>query len=136
MKYRIGQTAKIEVNVSDAMVRSFAELSGDKNPIHLDEAFAAKSLFKKRIAHGMITGALISRALATELPGPGAIYLSQQLKFTAPVFVGETIEISLEISAIREDKGILTITTNAKKLSGEFVAKGEALVMLPKDAQS
>jgi 3-hydroxybutyryl-CoA dehydratase len=131
MKFQVGQSAKIQVKVTDAMVRAFAELSGDKNPIHLDDAFAAQSRFKKRIAHGMITGALISRALATELPGPGAIYLSQSLKFTAPVFVDEEISINLTISGIREDKNILTLETIAQKLTGETVAKGEATVMVP-----
>ena len=114
MKFQIGQSAKIQVPVTDAMVRAFAELSGDKNPIHLDDAFAAQSRFGRRIAHGMITGALISRALATELPGPGAIYLSQNLKFTAPVFVGEEISICLTISGIREEKNILNLETIAQ----------------------
>lgn len=113
------------------MVRAFAELSGDRNPIHLDEEFAKKSIFGRRIAHGMITGALISRVLATELPGPGAIYLSQELKFVAPVFINDTIDIKLEITKMREEKGFLTISTTVAKSSGEKVAEGVALVKVP-----
>jgi len=131
MKFQIGQNATQSVTVTDAMVRAFAELSGDKNPIHLDEEFAEKSIFGKRIAHGMIMGALISRVLATELPGPGAIYLSQELKFVAPVFIDETITIKLEVTKMREEKGFLTISTTAQKASGEKVAEGVALVKVP-----
>lgn len=131
MKFQVGQTASQSIPVTDAMVRAFAELSGDKNPIHLDDAFAKTSIFGRRIAHGMITGALISRVLATELPGPGAIYLSQELKFVAPVFIDETITIKLEITKMREEKGFLTISTNAFKAAGEKVAEGVALVKVP-----
>lgn len=129
MKFKIGDKTKTQVEISDRMVRDFAELSGDKNPIHLDDEFAKTTRFGRRIAHGMITGCLISRVLATELPGPGAVYLGQSLKFTAPVFVGEVIEIELTVTAVREDKGILTIETIARKLDGTTVVKGEAAVM-------
>lgn len=129
MKFNIGDQASIKATVTDKMIREFAQMSGDLNPIHLDEEFAAKSRFGRRIAHGMITGCLISRALATELPGPGALYLSQSLKFTSPVFVDDEIEISLKVTAIKEEKNILTIETLAHKSGGELVAKGEALVM-------
>lgn len=129
MEFQVGDKATIRVEVSDKMVRDFAELSGDRNPIHLDEEFAKATRFGRRIAHGMITGCLISRALATELPGPGAVYLGQTLKFTAPVFVGEEIEIELTVTAVRPEKKILTIETLARKRGGELVVKGEATVM-------
>jgi len=129
MNFIIGDQASIKAIVTDKMIREFAQMSGDHNPIHLDEEFATKSRFGRRIAHGMITGCLISRALATELPGPGALYLSQSLKFTSPVFVDDEIVISLTVTAIKEEKKILTIETIARKSSGELVAKGEALVM-------
>lgn len=131
MKFRIGDKASVRVTVTDKMIRDFAELSGDRNPIHLDEEFAKGTRFGRRIAHGMITGALISRALATELPGPGAVYLTQSLKFTAPVFVDEEITIQLTVTKVREDKGFLTIETNALKADGKPTATGEALVMVP-----
>jgi acyl dehydratase len=83
----------------------------------------------------MLTACFISRALATELPGPGAIYLGQTLKFTAPVYLGEEVEISLEVTGRREERGTLTIATTARKVeSGETVIKGEATVMLPREA--
>jgi 3-hydroxybutyryl-CoA dehydratase len=128
--FKVGDQASIRVRVTDKMVRQFAELSGDNNPIHLDEAFAAKTRFGKRVAHGMISGALISRALATTIPGPGGLYLGQTLKFTAPVFIDDELEISITVTAVREDKGILTLETVAKKTTGEIVVKGEATGMI------
>jgi 3-hydroxybutyryl-CoA dehydratase len=131
MKFKIGDKASVTVKVTDKMIRDFAELSGDKNPVHLDDEFAKTTRFGRRIAHGMITGALISRALATELPGPGAVYLSQSLKFTSPVFVDEEITIELTVLNVREEKGFLTIETKAVKTAdGKPVATGEALVMV------
>lgn len=132
MKFQVGDKATIRVKITDKIIRDFAELSGDKNPIHLDDSFAANSRFGRRIAHGMITACFISRLLATELPGPGAVYLGQSLKFTAPVFVDDEIEIEATITAVREEKNILTIETNARKLGGEAVVKGEATVLVPK----
>ena len=128
-KFQIGDQSKISVKVTDQMIRTFADFSGDYNPVHLDEEFAAKSLFGRRIAHGMITACLISRALATEIPGPGAIYLGQTLKFKAPVFVEDEIVITLKVTALREEKGILTIQTQAHKVNGELVLDGEATVL-------
>ncbi len=125
----MGQSAKVKVQVTDAMIRGFAEISGDRNPVHLDDEFAKTTRFGRRIAHGMITGALISRALATELPGPGAIYLGQSLRFVAPVYVDEEIEIHLRITQVKEEKGILTIETLARRLNGEPLATGEATVL-------
>lgn len=130
MKFQVGQTASLKVKITDQMVRDFAELSGDKNPIHLDEAFAAQTRFKRRIAHGMLTGCFISRLLATEMPGPGAVYLGQTLKFTAPVYLEDEIEVTATITAVREDKGILTLETIARRLpSGELLVKGEATAL-------
>ena len=131
MKFKIGDQRKFSVTISDKIIRDFAELSGDKNPIHLDDAFAATTRFEKRIAHGILTGAFISRVLATDLPGPGAIYLGQTLRFTAPVFVDEEIEIQVTVKEINEAKKILTIDTTARKSSGEIVVKGEATVLVP-----
>ena len=130
MKFQVGDRASVRVKVTDQMIRGFAELSGDRNPIHLDEEFARTTRFGRRIAHGMITGALISRVLATELPGPGAVYLSQNLKFTAPVFVDEELTIELTVLSIRAEKNLLTIETKALKPDGKPAATGEALVMV------
>lgn len=125
----VGHTASITVQVTDKMVRQFAELSGDHNPIHLDDEYAAKSRFKQRIAHGMIVGALISRALVDGIGG-GGIYLGQSLKFVNPVFIDDTIVITIKVTGIRREKGIATVETNAVKLNGDMVVKGEAVIMM------
>ncbi|MNJ92561.1 (R)-specific enoyl-CoA hydratase [compost metagenome] len=125
----VGFESSITVTVTDKMVRQFAELSGDHNPIHLDEDYAAKTRFKRRIAHGMISGALISRTLV-DCIGTGGIYLSQNMKFVNPVFIDDTITITLKITAIRKEKGIATVETNVVKSTGEMVVKGEAVIMM------
>jgi len=104
----VGFARSTSVKVTDKMVQQFAELSGDHNPIHLDDAYAAKTRFGRRIAHGMIAGALISRALV-ECIGKGGIYLGQSMKFVNPVFIDDTITISIKILAVRKEKGIATV---------------------------
>lgn len=130
-KWKVGDSTTLTVKVTDSMVRNFAEVSGDFNPIHLDEAFAATTRFKKRIAHGMLSAAFISRALANDMPGAGSVYLGQTLKFTAPVYIDETIEIKCTITALREEKGIATIETLVTKQGGEVCVKGEATALIP-----
>ncbi|MGZ3772386.1 MAG: MaoC family dehydratase [Pseudobdellovibrionaceae bacterium] len=125
----VGFTASITTQVTDKMVRQFAELSGDHNPIHLDEEYASKSRFKRRIAHGMIVGALISRALIDGI-GRGGIYLSQNLKFVNPVFIDDMITVTIKITGIRKEKGIATVDTTATKANGEIVVKGDAIIMM------
>jgi acyl dehydratase len=93
----LGQKASYSRLVDEAAVKLFAAASGDVNPVHLDAEFAAGTIFKQRIAHGMFTGGLISAAIAMELPGPGSIYVKQDLSFTAPVFLGDTITVNLEV---------------------------------------
>lgn len=126
--WKIGIKKKVSVKITDQMVRQFAELSGDRNPIHLDEEHAKKTRFGRRIAHGMISGAIISRALAMEL-GSGGIYLSQTLKFLKPVFIDETIHVELTVTHLREEKGIATVETLVTKDNGDLVVKGEAIIM-------
>ena len=128
MSFKVGDHVEIKVQVTDKMVRQFAELSGDNNPMHLDDEYAKNTRFGRRIAHGMICGALISRTLATEL-GPGGIYLSQNMKFLQPVFIDDVLTITLDVLALRESKGIGTIATIVKKENGDIVVKGEALIM-------
>ena len=128
MGFKVGDTKSVTVKVTDKMVHQFAEMSGDFNPVHLDDEAASKTRFKRRIAHGMICGALISRALAMEL-GPGGIYLSQTMKFQNPVFIDDTIIISLKVLSLREEKGIGMIETLVKKETGEICVKGEAMIM-------
>lgn len=125
----IGFKATRTIKVTDKMVHQFAEMSGDFNPIHLDDAYAAATRFKKRIAHGMILGALVSRYL-NETIGSGGIYLAQTMKFTNPVFIDEEITFQLEIVKLHKTRGLGTVETTAKKASGEIVLKGEATIMM------
>lgn len=125
----VGHEASFTTKITDKMVRDFADLSGDHNPIHVDEAYAAKSRFGRRIAHGMIVGGLISRALVDGI-GLGGIYLGQTLKFVNPVFIDDTVTVTIKITALRKDKGIATVETNAFKENGDQVVKGEAVIMI------
>ena len=125
-----GQTASLTRTVTAEDVERFAEASGDNNPVHLDEAFAAKSRFGRRIAHGMLSAGYISALLGTKFPGQGSIYLSQTLKFSRPVFIGDTIEVRARVTAYRADKKILTLATEAVNQNGETVTSGEAVVLV------
>jgi 3-hydroxybutyryl-CoA dehydratase len=125
----VGFTASFKTQITDKMIRQFADLSGDHNPIHLDDAYAANTRFKRRIAHGMIVGALISRALVDGI-GRGGIYMGQSLKFVNPVFIDDTIEVTIKISSIRREKGIASVETTATNQNGELVVKGDAMIMM------
>ncbi len=125
----VGHTASFTTKVTDHMIRQFAELSGDYNPIHMDEEFASKTRFKQRIAHGMIVGALISRALVDGIHGQG-IYMGQSLKFVNPVFIDDEITVTIRITNIRREKGIASVETLATKANGDLVVKGEAMIMI------
>ena len=114
----------------------FAAVSGDVNPVHLDADFAATTMFKQRIGHGAWTGSIISAALALELPGPGTIYLSQNLSFRAPVNIGDTVTINLEVTAKKDGKNIVTLNTQAVNQHGTTVAKGSAEVIAPTEKLS
>ncbi len=127
---KIGDSASITKTFSDADVRKFAEISGDKNPIHLDEAYAEKTQFKRRLVHGMLVTGLISAVLGTELPGKGSIYLSQSLKFCAPVFIGDTITATVTVIKVREDKPIITLETLCKNQDERVAIEGEAVLLV------
>ena len=127
----IGQSASYSKTVSERDIILFAAVSGDVNPVHLDPAFAATTMFKEPIAHGMFTGAIVSAALALTLPGPGGIYLNQSLSFRAPVKVGDTITVHLKVTEKREDKKYLTIACDVVNQNGKTVATGTAQIMAP-----
>ncbi|MEE8057901.1 MAG: MaoC/PaaZ C-terminal domain-containing protein [Pseudomonadales bacterium] len=127
----IGQTASYSKTLSEDDLVLFAVVSGDVNPVHLDAKFAATTQFKERIGHGAWTGAVISAALALELPGPGCIYLGQTLSFRKPVKVGDTITINLEVTEKRDDKKFVTLNCTAVNQHGKTVAEGTAEVMAP-----
>ncbi len=128
---QVGDTASMSKLVSDEDVRVFAEISGDKNPVHLDDAFAATTVFKKRIAHGALSSALISAVLGMVMPGPGTIYLSQNLKFKAPVYIGDQITARVAVTAYRADKRIATLNTQVFNQDEKLVMEGEAVVIAP-----
>ena len=130
MKFNIGDTASISKTITDADIQAFAEVSGDHNPLHLDEAYAAKTRFGRRIAHGMLSASLISAVLANELPGVGSVYLSQTLKFVKPVFLGDTVTARVTVIGIRDDKPFITLETVCVNQHDETVLKGEATVMV------
>ncbi|NLC08400.1 MAG: MaoC family dehydratase [Gammaproteobacteria bacterium] len=129
----VGQRATVERTITEHDLLMFAAVSGDRNPVHLDETFAATSVFKERIAHGMLSGALISAAIALELPGPGSIYLGQQLSFTRPVKLGDQLSIELEVLE-KLPKNRVRIATNVLNQAGKTVVQGEALVLAPTES--
>jgi 3-hydroxybutyryl-CoA dehydratase/enoyl-CoA hydratase len=128
---KVGDTASIQRAFSDEDVRRFAELSTDHNPIHLDEAYAAATQFKQRIVHGALVGSLFSALLGEHLPGHGCIYLAQSLKFKAPVYLDMEVVATAEITAIREDKSIVTLSTTCKDTHGKTLVTGEAILSVP-----
>lgn len=126
----VGQSAEFTKSISDEDVMSFAKITGDFNPVHIDEVAASHSQFGGRIAHGMLTAGLISAALAGKLPGAGSVYLSQTLRFTAPVRIGDTVTATvrvIELIAAKRRVKLSTLCTNQK---GETVVEGEALIMV------
>jgi 3-hydroxybutyryl-CoA dehydratase len=126
----IGMTERLNKTVASSDVVGFAEVTGDRNPIHLSEHFAAKTTFGTRIAHGLYTASLISAVLGTRLPGPGAIYISQTLNFRAPVKIGDTVEVVVEVVDLVPEKFRARLACTCM-VDGETVLDGEALVKVP-----
>ena len=125
-----GMTETLEKTVSSSDVVGFAQLTGDRNPIHLSEHFAARTSFGKRIAHGLYTASLISAVLGTRLPGPGAIYISQTLNFRAPVKIGDTVVVTVTVRELIPEKSRARLSCICA-VDGEVVLDGEALVKVP-----
>jgi 3-hydroxybutyryl-CoA dehydratase len=130
---KVGDTASFRKTISEHDVYSFAGVTGDFNPMHLDEEYAKNTFFKGRIAHGMLTGSFISTVLGMKLPGPNTIYLSQTLKFLAPVKIGDTIKAEVEVLEKMDAKRQIRLKTTVTQQDGKKVVDGEALVM-KKDA--
>src|SRR3981081_259839 len=131
----VGMTETLEKTVASSDVVGFAQLTGDRNPIHLSEHFAAKTTFGRRIAHGLYTASLISAVLGTRLPGPGAIYISQTLNFPAPVRIGDTVDVTVTVAELIPDRQRARLTCICK-VADEVVLDGEALVKVPSIAKS
>lgn len=117
--------------ITNQEVEAFAAISGDHNPLHLDPEYAATTAFGECIAHGMLTGALISAAIAMQLPGPGSVYLSQSLQFKAPVFLGDTLTVTLTVIDKHAKRPWITLQCQVDNQDGKAVAKGEAQVVAP-----
>jgi 3-hydroxybutyryl-CoA dehydratase len=128
MKIKPGDTASLSKTISNDDVRAFADATGDRNPLHLNEEFAEQTRFGRCVAHGMLSASLISAVIAKELPG--SIYLGQTLKFVAPVFPGETVTARVTVISIREDKPIVKLETICTNQRNEVVVEGEATVMV------
>lgn len=129
----VGQSAELVRNVAEADIVAFADVTGDNNPVHLDADYAAGTNFGERIAHGMLSAGYISAVLGTTLPGPGAIYLSQNLKFKRPVKIGDAVTARATVTEIDPAKGRVTLATVCL-VNGKPVVDGEAVVMVPRRA--
>lgn len=127
---KVGDSASLDKTITAEDLELFGRVSLDRNPLHFDEEFAKSTRFGGRIAHGMITAGLISGVIGNQLPGPGSIYLSQTLKFRAPVRIGDIVTATVTVSAVREDKPIVTLETVATNQGGEVLVKGEAVILL------
>jgi 3-hydroxybutyryl-CoA dehydratase len=123
-----GMTATFAKTITEADIVLFASASGDNNAVHINEEFAQTTQFKGRIAHGMLTASVISAAIAGRLPGPGTIYLGQNLRFRAPVRPGDTVHAKVTVKELHTDKGRVTLTTECT-VRDKVVIDGEALVM-------
>jgi 3-hydroxybutyryl-CoA dehydratase len=124
-------TAVFSKTVTEADIVLYAGITGDTNPVHLDEEFAKATMFKGRIAHGMLTASFISAVFGTKLPGPGCIYMSQALKFKAPVRIGDTVLARVIVAAIDREKARVTMTTTCH-VGEKAVLEGEAQLLVPR----
>ncbi|MDX6304902.1 MAG: 3-hydroxybutyryl-CoA dehydratase [Blastocatellia bacterium] len=130
MKIKPGDTASVSKTITDDDIHKFADVSGDHNPLHLDDEFARTTRFGRRIAHGMLSASLISSVIANQLPGQGSIYLGQTLQFVAPVFPGDTVTAQVTVVSIRADKPIVKLETICTNQRDEVVIKGAATVLV------
>ena len=125
---KIGDEATLARTITEAHIVNYAGITGDMNPLHVDAEYAAHSMFKERIAHGMLVAGLISAVLGTQLPGPNSIYLGQDLNFVAPVMIGDTIKVVVAVTDKRDEKRIIKLRTTAYNQRGEIVIDGNAVV--------
>jgi 3-hydroxybutyryl-CoA dehydratase len=127
---KLGQTAVYARTVTEADIVLFAGISGDTNPVHINEEFASETMFSGRIAHGMLTASFISTVIGTRLPGPGAIYVTQTLRFKAPVRIGDTVNARATVTELVPEKRRATLST-VVSVAGKVVLEGEAVVLVP-----
>jgi len=124
----MGQSAEVTHTVTEEDIKIFGDLSGDYNPLHFDDDWAKTTMFKGRIAHGLLTAAFISTAIGMKLPGPGTIYLGQSMKFLGPVRIGDTITARVEIIELNDEKERVTLKTTCTNQNGKVVLDGEAMI--------
>ena len=127
---KIGDSAEYAKTITEADILLFAAVSGDDNPVHINQEYAEQSMFKSRIAHGMLTASLISTVIGTRLPGEGTIYLSQSTKFKAPVKIGETVTARVTVTELDPAKKRVKFAT-ACLVKGKVILEGESLVIAP-----
>ncbi|HCL98205.1 MAG TPA: enoyl-CoA hydratase [Fervidobacterium sp.] len=127
-KMYVGQVYEVKRIVTDEMIKMFAEATGDRNPVHLDDEFARNSIFGGRIAHGILSLGIVSAVLGMEFPGAGTVYLMQNAKFKRPVYVGEEVTVRLTVKEIDKEKRRVLLETLVVKPNGENAIEGEALV--------
>lgn len=128
----LGEEAGTSKTISESDVYSYAGITGDFNPAHINEEYAKKTFFKTRIAHGMLLGGFISAVIGTQLPGPGTIYISQGLNFKAPVQFGDTVTAKVEVSEINQEKNRVILSTTCINQKGTILVEGKAVVSPPK----
>ncbi len=126
MKLAVGNTANRQMTVTADHVKTFAELTGDYNPLHFDESFAAGTKFERLVVQGGLTTGLLNALVAMDMPGPGTVFLSQDWKFTAPVFIGDTITAEAEVLSVHETKPVTQLKIRVTRQDGETVLDGEA----------
>jgi len=129
---KMGQSAEVTHEITEEDIQVFGKLSGDYNPVHFDQEWAEKTMFKGRIAHGVLTAAFISTAIGMNLPGPGTVYMSQSMRFMGPVRIGDTITARVEVISLNDEKQRVTLKTTCTNQKGKVVLDGEALVTLMK----
>jgi 3-hydroxybutyryl-CoA dehydratase len=129
---QLGDFAQFAKTITDADIVLFAGVTGDLNPAHINEEYAKTTFFKTRIAHGVLLGGFISSVIGMQLPGPGTIYIKQELNFLAPARIGDTITARVEVSEMNKEKNRITLTTTCTNQNNETVLNGQALVSPPK----
>ena len=133
---KIGDSASLTRTITDEDVRAFAALTGDFNPVHVDDEAAKRSRFGKRVVHGMLVGSLFSTIFGTQLPGEGAVYLKQELKFIKPVYIGDTVTARVTLMERIEEKNRVVFETVAINAEGVLVVTGQATLLAPEEARA
>lgn len=129
---KLGDKASFSKTITDADVTIFAGLTGDFNPVHIDSVYAKNTIFKNRIAHGMLGGSLVSTVLGTRLPGPGTIFMEQNLKFKMPVYIGDTLTVEVIFKEVlNSKKGVIKLENQISNQEGSIVTEGYSIVKVP-----